>query len=429
MLDYRAFFADKIAEIRNSGQYRTFVEIERLAGRFPAALHHHENGPREITVWCSNDHLGMGQHPAVVGAMRRSIDRSGAAAGGSRNISGTNHTHVLLEREIAELHGKEQGLTFITGYAVNDAVLTVLGKLLPGVVFFSDELNHASIILPMRASRAERHIFRHNDPAHLADLLAATDPARPKVVVFESIYSMDGDIAPMVELCAVAKRHNALVYVDEAHSVAMYGPQGAGMAAQLGCADQVDLLMGTFAKGYGTAGGYLVGDAPILDAIRSFAPAFIFTLAMPPALAAAALASVRHLRESDNERILLHHRANMLKQLFTEARIPLVSMESHIVPVLVGDPHRCKELADRLLEDHLCYAQPINFPSVPRGTERLRINPSPVHNLAAVQHFVSAVDEVWDELRLPRTARIQPQPHSPRPAQYPQQPTPVAGAL
>ncbi|WP_406504878.1 5-aminolevulinate synthase [Streptomyces sp. NBC_00212] len=406
MLDYRAFFTDKIAEIQANGQYRTFVEIERLAGRFPAAIHHHPDGPREITVWCSNDHLGMGQHPAVVAAMQGSIERSGAAAGGSRNISGTNRTHVLLEREIAELHNKERGLTFITGYAVNDAVLGVLGKLLPGVIFFSDEQNHASMILGMRATRAERRIFRHNDPAHLEELLAAADPEAPKVVAFESIYSMDGDVAPMPELCAVAKRHNALVYVDEAHSVGMYGPGGAGMAAQMGCADQVDLLMGTFAKGYGTAGGYVVGDGPVVDAVRSFAPAFIFTLAMPPALAAAALASVRHLRESDNERLLLHHRAGMLQGLFQEAGIPLVSTESHIVPVLVGDPHLCKRLADRLLDDHLCYAQPINFPSVPRGTERLRINPSPVHSPAAVRHFVSAVDEVWDELGLPRAAPV-----------------------
>lgn len=402
MFDYRAHFAEKIAEIKDNGQYRTFVEIERLAGRFPAAVHHHPDGPREITVWCSNDHMGMGQHPDVVAAMQRSIDRSGVAAGGSRNISGTNHTHVLLEREIAELHGKERGLTFITGYAVNDAVLGVLGKLLPGVVFFSDEQNHASMILGMRATRAERRVFRHNDVAHLEQLLAEADPDVPKVVAFESIYSMDGDVAPMPELCAVAKKYGALVYVDEAHSVGMYGPGGSGMAAELGCADRIDLLMGTFAKGYGTAGGYVVGSAPLVDAVRSFAPAFIFTLAMPPALAAAALTSVRHLRESDNERILLHHRARLMQELFQDAGIPLVSTQSHIVPVLVGDPHRCKQLADILLEEYRLYAQPINFPSVPRGTERLRINPSPVHSPAAVRHFVSAVDEVWDRLGLDR---------------------------
>lgn len=400
--DYTAFFERRIDDIRASGQYRTFVEIERLAGRFPHAVHHHRDGLREITVWCSNDHLGMGQFPTVVEAMHRSVNRSGVAAGGSRNISGNNHTHILLEREVAQLHRKQAGLTFITGYAVNDAVLGVLGKELPGAIFFSDEQNHASMILGMRASRAERRIFRHNDPAHLDELLAATDPDRPKIVAFESIYSMDGDVAPMPELCAVAKKHGALVYVDEAHSVGMYGPEGSGMAAHMGCADQVDLLMGTFAKGYGTLGGYLTGPAPILDAVRSFAPAFIFTLAMPPALAAAALASVRHLRESDNERILLHHRARLLQDLLTDAEIPLVSTESHIVPVLVGDPYKCKELADILLEEYRQYAQPINFPSVARGTERLRINPSPVHSPAAVHRFAEIIDTVWSRLSLPR---------------------------
>lgn len=400
--DYRAFFEQEIANLERSGRYRTFVEIERLAGRFPQAIHHRGDEIREITVWCSNDHLGMGQFPSVVEAMHRSINRSGVAAGGSRNISGNNHTHILLEREMAQLHRKEAGLTFITGYAVNDAVLGVLGKQLPDAVFFSDEQNHASMILGMRASRAERHIFRHNDPGHLAELLAGVAPDRPKIVAFESVYSMDGDIAPMNELCDVAERYGALVYVDEAHSVGMYGPEGAGMAAQLGCADRIDLLMGTFAKGYGTAGGYVTGPAPILDAIRSFAPAFIFTLAMPPALAAAALASVRHLRESDNERILLHHRAQLLQDLLADRAIPMVSMESHIVPVLVGDPHKCRRLADILLEDHRHYAQPINFPSVPQGTERLRINPSPVHSPAAVRRFAEILDRTWTQLDLPR---------------------------
>ncbi|MET9325261.1 5-aminolevulinate synthase [Tsukamurella sp. NPDC003166] len=404
--DFTAHFQNRIDDIRADGRYRTFVEIERIAGRFPQALHHTPDGIREVTVWCSNDHLGMGQFPAVTAAMQKSIERSGVAAGGSRNISGTNHTHVLLEREVAELHRKEAGLTFITGYAVNDAVLGVLGTFLPDPVFFSDEQNHASMILGMRATKAERKIFRHNDPEHLDELLSQTAPDRPKVVAFESIYSMDGDIAPMAEICAVARRHGALTYVDEAHSVGMYGPEGSGMAAAQGCADQVDLLMGTFAKGYGTAGGYVTGPTAILDAIRSFAPAFIFTLAMPPALAAAALASVRHLRESENERILLHHRANLMQQLFAQRRIPLVSTESHIVPVLVGDPHKCKQLADILLYEHAEYAQPINFPSVPRGTERLRINPSPVHSPAAVRRFVDLVDATWTRLDLPRTPKV-----------------------
>lgn len=406
MFDYRVFFTGLIDKLKANGQYRYFVEIERLAGRFPIALHHRPDGLREITVMCSNDHLGMGQHPRVMDAMKRSVDRSGVAAGGSRNISGTNHTHLVLEREIADLHGKDAGLTFITGYAANDAVLSVLGRRLPEPVFLSDELNHASMILGMRASGAQRRVFRHNDVGHLRELLRELEPDRPKVVAFESIYSMDGDVAPMPQLCEVAREHGALVYVDEAHSVGMYGPGGAGMAAELGCADGVDLLMGTFAKGYGTAGGYLVGPEPIVDAVRSFGSAFIFTLALPPALAAAALTSVRHLRESDNERILLHHRAGMLKDLLMERGIPLVSTESHIVPVLVGDAHRCRLLADRLLAEHGFYAQPINFPSVPRGTERLRINPSPVHSPAVVRRFAEAVDQVWHELELPRRRAV-----------------------
>ncbi|MGK5630536.1 5-aminolevulinate synthase [Streptomyces sp. URMC 123] len=412
MFDYVGFFGQRMAELRNSGQYRTFVEIERLAGRFPRALHHRPEGSREVTVWCSNDHLGMGQHPKVLAAMRAALDTSGAAAGGSRNISGTTPHHVALERELADLHGKESALTFITGYAANDAALYVLGKALPGCAFFSDRLNHASMIMAMRASGAERHIFAHNDPADLDRLLSAVDPARPKVVAFESIYSMDGDIAPMADLCAVAKRHHALVYVDEAHTVGMYGPEGAGMAALLGIDDEVTLLMGTLAKGYGTAGGYLAGPAAIVDAVRSLAPAFIFTLSMPPALAAGALASVRHLRAGDTERKLLHERAGLLKSLLRQAGIPLVSDESHIVPVLVGEVTRCRRLAQILLDRHGLYAQPINFPSVPRGAERLRINPSPVHRPADVHHFATVLDETWSELGLPRTgaARAVPAP-------------------
>jgi 5-aminolevulinate synthase len=406
VFDYDSFFVNRIEQIKEDGRYRTFVEIERLAGRFPKALHYHASGVREVTVWCSNDHLGMGQHPEVVAAMKASIDRSGVAAGGSRNISGTNHTHVLLEKEIAELHGKERGLVLITGYAANEAALGVLGKHLPNCVFFSDEFNHASMILGMKLSGAERHIFRHNDVDHLKRMLASVDPERPKVVAFESIYSMDGDMAPLAELCAVAKRYGALVYVDEAHTVAMYGPGGAGLAAQLGVSDQVDVLMGTFAKGYGTAGGYLVGADAVLDTIRSFAPAFIFTLSIPSPLAAAALTSVRYLRKSEWERAQLHERAAQLKGLLRNMGIPMISEDSHIVPVQVGDPHRCKQLADRLLAEHAIYVQPINFPSVARGTERLRINPSPVHKPVEVEQFARAINAVWSELGLARVNDI-----------------------
>ncbi|KDN16441.1 5-aminolevulinate synthase [Amycolatopsis rifamycinica] len=403
MFDYQSHLAARVQELKEAGNYRVFVEIERLAGSFPQAVHHHDGNQRLITVWCSNDHLGMGQNPDVMAAMKASIDRSGVAAGGSRNISGNNHNHILLEKEIAELHRKERGLTFITGYAANEAALGVLGRRLPGCVFFSDEFNHASMIIGMQQSGAEKHVFGHNDVDHLDFLLRSVDRDRPKVVAFESIYSMDGDRAPMVELCSVAKKHNALVYVDEAHTVAMYGPEGAGLAAQLGVADQVDILMGTFAKGYGTAGGYIVGADAVLDAIRSFAPAFIFTLAMPPSLAAAALTSVRHLRHCNEERRQLHARAAQLKARFHQAGIPMVCDQSHIVPVLVGDPHHCKQLADTLLIEHAMYVQPINFPSVARGTERLRINPSPVHRPDEVDRFADAVDLVWTQLGLPRT--------------------------
>ncbi|MFD9961898.1 5-aminolevulinate synthase [Amycolatopsis sp. NPDC058986] len=408
MFDYAAFFTERIETTKREGRYRTFIDIERLAGRFPRALYHHPDGrDREVTVWCSNDHLGMGQNPKVLAAMRTSLDRSGAAAGGSRNIAGTNHFHVLLEREIAELHGKERGLTFVTGYAANDAALSVLGKLLPGCVFLSDEANHASMIHAMRSTRAERRVFRHNDVEHLDRLLSALDTERPKVVAFESIYSMGGDLAPVVDLCAVAKNHGALVYVDEAHAVGMYGPGGAGLTAERGCAEDVTLLMGTFAKGYGTAGGYLVGPAPIVDAIRCFAPSFIFTIALPPALAAAALTSVRHLRESDAERHLLHRRATMLKRLLHYSGIPVMSEQSHIVPVLVGDAHLCKQLADRLLHLHQMYLQPINYPSVPTGTERLRINPSPVHEPDDVLRLTQAISREWTELGMHRTLAAQ----------------------
>lgn len=402
MFDYEAYFSQQIEDLKASGQYRRFTKIERLAGRFPTALHHGPQGTQEVTVWCSNDHLGMGQHPEVLAAMHDVAARSGVAAGGSRNISGTTPHHIALEREIADLHGKEAALTFITGYAANDASLYVLGRMLPDCVFLSDRLNHASMITAMRASGAQRHIFHHNDPQHLEQILCALDPEQPKVVAFESIYSMDGDISRMEELCAVAKRNNALVYVDEAHTVGMYGPQGAGMAAQLGIGEDVTLLMGTFAKGYGTMGGYVAGPALMVDAIRSFAPAFIFTLSMPPALAAAAVTSVRHLRQSDQERRILHERARTLKDMLHQVGIPLVTDQSHIVPVLVGDAHKCIELSRILLDRYAIYAQPINFPSVAHGTERLRINPSPVHQPHHMHHFVQALDKTWSELGLSR---------------------------
>ncbi|MFI7122719.1 5-aminolevulinate synthase [Amycolatopsis sp. NPDC049868] len=408
MFNYSAFFAEFIETTKREGRYRILVDIERIAGCFPQALYHHPDGRvRNITVWCSSDHLGMGQHPKVLAAMRASLENSGVAAGGSRNIAGTNHFHVLLEREIAELHRKEQGLTFVTGYAANDAALSVLGKLLPDCVFVSDEASYASMIYAMRSTTAERCVFRHNDVEHLDRLLSGLDRDRPKVVAFESIYSMDGDLARVADLCAVARNHGALVYLDETHAVGMYGPGGAGLAAERGCAADVTLLMGTFAKGYGAAGGYVVGPESIVDAIRCVAPSFNFTTALPPPLAAAALTSVRHLRQSDTERQLLHRRAAMLKRLLRCSGIPVVSEQSHIVPVLVGNAHRCKQLANRLLHLHQMYLQPIDFPSVPTGTERLRINPSPAHQPDDVLRLTQAISREWSELGISRTSAAQ----------------------
>ncbi len=403
-MDYVAHFASTIARLKAEGRYRVFADIERRCGAFPHATWHGPDGPVEITVWCSNDYLGMGQHPAVLAAMHRALDGSGAGAGGTRNISGTNHYHVELERELAALHGKPAALVFGSGYSANEASLSTLARLLPNCVIFSDALNHASMIEGIRHSGAERHIFAHNDLADLEAKLRAVDPARPKLIAFESVYSMDGDFGPIARVCDLAARFNAMTYLDEVHAVGLYGATGAGVAERDGVAHRVDVIQGTLAKGFGIVGGYVAAAAPVIDAVRSHAAGFIFSSAMPPVVAAGALASVRHLRASGAERAAHQRRAQLVKDALTRAGLPVMASPSHIVPLFVGDPRACKEASDALLEKHRIYVQPINYPTVPRGTERLRLTPTPLHDDTAIAALVAALEDVWTQLRLRRAA-------------------------
>ncbi|WKX07872.1 5-aminolevulinate synthase [Streptomyces sp. NL15-2K] len=396
------FFTSEIRDLERQGGYRTFLEVERLAGAFPAALKHGPGTGRRISVWCSNDYLGMGQHPLVLEAMKRAVDESGAGSGGSRNISGNHRYHVELERELADLHGMESALIFPSGYAANDAALTVLAGRLPGCVVLSDELNHASMIAGIRHSGAEKQIFRHNDLDHLEELLAGTDPALPKIIALESVYSMESDVAPLERVAELARAYGAFTYLDEVHAVGMYGPRGAGKAAELGLEGRFDVVQGTLAKAFGTAGGYVAGPAPVVDAIRSFAAAFIFTTSLPPAIAAGSLAAVRHLKRSEEERRQLRDKSQLLHGLLGEYGIPVVSDEAHIVPVLVGDSLGCRDVAGELLERHGCYVQPINAPSVPVGTERLRVTPTPHHEDDEIAAFAAALNGIWERAELPR---------------------------
>jgi 5-aminolevulinate synthase len=401
---YQAKLKDALAGLRKEGRYRVFADIVRRRGTFPTADHYTDDDKRTITVWCSNDYLAMGQHPVVLKAMHEAIDTAGAGSGGTRNISGTTHYHVELEQELADLHGKEAGLVFTSGYISNDATLATLAKLFPGLIVFSDELNHASMIEGIKHGGMEKHLFRHNDVAHLEELLRAAEPSAPKLIAFESVYSMDGDFGPINAFCDLAEKYGAMTYLDEVHGVGLYGPRGSGVAGRDGAMHRVDIIEGTLAKAFGIMGGYITATTELVDCIRSFAPGFIFSTSLAPALAAGAVASIRHLKSSEVERAALHERSAKLKRMMRDAGLPVMNSPSHIVPVFVGDAVLCKSVSDTLLADHGIYVQPINFPTVPRGKERLRFTAGPMHTDAMMEHLVKSLDQVWTAHHLERAA-------------------------
>lgn len=397
-MDYASFFQERINELKREGRYRTFATLERIAGKFPKARYYDPAGAvKEVTIWCSNDYLGMGQNKIVLQAMENASRRSGAGAGGTRNISGTTIYHVELEESLAGLHNKEAALVFSSGYVANEGSLSALAGLLPDCVIFSDEMNHASMIHGMKSSRREKKIFRHNDIAHLEELLKSVAPERPKIVAFESVYSMEGDIAPIAEMAALAQRYNALTYLDEVHGVGLYGPRGGGVAEERGLMDQIDVIEGTFGKAFGLMGGYIAGNAAIVDAVRSFASSFIFTTSLPPAVLAGARASVEYLKVSDIERQRQRRNVRRLKERLDRASMPYLKGESHIVPLIVGDSVCCKQVADILINEHDIYVQPINYPTVPKGTERLRLTATAAHSLEDVDRLADVLEKLWIE--------------------------------
>lgn len=404
-VDYGRVFASAIDRLHAEGRYRVFIDILRNKGAYPnARCFAGHNGPKPITVWCSNDYLAMGQHPAVIGAMEQALHDVGAGSGGTRNIGGNTHYHVDLEGELADLHGKEAALLFTSGYVSNEATLSTLAKLLPGCIIFSDELNHASMIAGIRNSGAEKQVFRHNDLAHLEELLAAADASAPKLIAFESVYSMDGDVAPIAALCDLADRYNALTYCDEVHAVGMYGPRGGGISERDQVAHRITVIEGTLGKAFGVMGGYIAADRNVVDVIRSYAPGFIFTTSLSPVLVAGVLASVRHLKASSVERDAQQAAAATLKRLFADAGLPVMDSTTHIVPLMIGDPVRAKRISDILLAEYGVYVQPINYPTVPRGTERLRFTPGPAHDEGMMRELTDALVEIWGRLEMRKAA-------------------------
>ncbi|MSO68124.1 MAG: 5-aminolevulinate synthase [Pseudolabrys sp.] len=400
-MNYEAFFESALATLRDERRYRVFADLERITGRFPHALWHSPQGPRDVVIWCSNDYLGMAQHPKVIGAMVEAAARMGTGAGGTRNIAGTNHPLVVLERELADLHGKPAALVFTSGYVSNQTGIPTIAKLLPNCLLLSDALNHNSMIEGVRQSGCEKQIWRHNDIGHLEELLKAADLSRPKLIMFESLYSMDGDVAPVHAICDLAERYGAMTYCDEVHAVGMYGPRGGGICDREGVMQRIDVLEGTLAKAFGCLGGYIAASKAIIDAVRSYAPGFIFTTALPPAICAAATAAIRHLKTSSWERERHQNRAARVKSVLNAAGLPVMPSATHIVPVLIGDAEKCKSACDMLLAEHSIYIQPINYPTVPRGMERLRITPSPYHDDALIDRLAEALADVWDRLELP----------------------------
>ena len=403
MFDYKAAFESSVEQVRSEGRYRVFADLKRVSGAFPQAVRRREDGSeQDVVIWCSNDYLGMGQHPAVLDAMHGALDEMGAGAGGTRNVSGTTRPAVDLEAELAAWHHKEAALLFTSGYVGNEATLSTLQKILPGLIIFSDALNHASMIAGIRNAGCEKRIFRHNDLAHLEELLAAEDPAVPKLIAFESVYSMEGDVAPIGAICDLADKYNALTYLDEVHAVGMYGARGGGISERDGVAHRLTIIEGTLGKAFGVMGGYIAADRKIVDCIRSYAPGFIFTTSLSPALVAGVLASVRHLKASSEEREGQQAAAELLKQKMRDAGLPVMDSVTHIVPLMVGDPVHAKKISDILLAEYGVYVQPINYPTVPRGTERLRFTPSPNHTDAMMDHLVQAMDKLFSHCNVAR---------------------------